>query len=29
MLSNMLYHGDNLIILRETLPDACVDLIYL
>ena len=28
-LSNRLYYGDNLAILREYVPDACVDLIYL
>ncbi len=26
---NALYFGDNLLILRDWFPDACVDLIYL
>ncbi len=26
---NTLFYGDNLTILRDYLPDACVDLIYL
>ncbi len=26
---NMLYYGDNLKVLREHVPDACVDLVYL
>ena len=29
MESNTLYYGDNLPVLREHFPDACVDLIYL
>jgi site-specific DNA-methyltransferase (adenine-specific) len=28
-LVNKLYYGDNLIIMREFIPDECVDLIYL
>ena len=27
--SNTLFYGDNLPILREHIPDACIDLIYL
>ncbi len=27
--TNIFFHGDNLPILREYLPDECVDLIYL
>ena len=29
LATNVLYHGDNLDILRRYLPDASVDLIYL
>jgi site-specific DNA-methyltransferase (adenine-specific) len=28
-LVNKLYYGDNLFIMREYIPDECVDLIYL
>lgn len=28
-LVNKLYYGDNLFIMRELIPDECVDLIYL
>jgi len=29
MQTNVLYYGDNLVILRRYLPDAAVDLVYL
>jgi 16S rRNA G966 N2-methylase RsmD len=29
METNVLYHGDNLDILRRYLPDSAVDLVYL
>ena len=29
LATNVLYHGDNLDILRRSLPDAAVDLVYL
>ena len=29
LATNVLYHGDNLNILRRYLPDAAVDLVYL
>ena len=28
MQANVLYYGDNLDILRRSLPDACIDLLY-
>ena len=29
LATNVLYHGDNLDILRRHLPETCVDLLYL